>query len=54
MMNLRENEPQRDDSHQSDDLNPYDLPDRNPDYEDKSQGDEIYEREEQDNRTREQ
>jgi hypothetical protein len=53
MMNLRENEPQGDDTPQSDDPNPYDLPDRNPDYEDKSRDDDIYERKEQDNRTRE-
>ena len=54
MMNLRENEPERDDSPLSEGQSPYDLPDRNPDYEDRSNSDRIYERKEQDNRTREQ
>jgi hypothetical protein len=53
MINLRENEPERDDSPQSGGQNPYDLPDRNPDYEDRSNSDRIYERQEQDNRARE-
>jgi hypothetical protein len=53
MINLRENESDRDDSQQSNNQNPYDLPDRNPDYEERSNTDRIYERQEQDNRARE-
>jgi hypothetical protein len=51
MMNQRENEPQRDDSQQSE-SEP--LPDRNPEWEDRSGDDKISEREYKDDRTSEQ
>lgn len=56
MMNLRENEPERDDSPQGDrqDINPYGhLPERDPEWEDRGQND-IREREHKENSTREQ
>ena len=51
MMKELENEPERDDTHQGE-MEP--LPDRNPEWEDRSGHDKIREREHKDDRTREQ
>lgn len=51
MMNERENEPQTNDSQESE-SEP--LPDRNPEWENRSGDDKIREREHKDDRTREQ